>query len=283
MVHPPALHRTPQGAHHRLLAHHVRERPRTVATVEGLWLLLALGHPWLSLPGAAHFPQRVASALVDPPSKPLPPPNARARGGAPARAGAALSILAGALLLRLVGGVGFVNYDSLYALVWGQQLTRGETPQYGIPIAPTPHPLVEALGVLLAPLGAHATEQVTVALGFLALSACGWAVYRLGALWFNRPAGALAALILLTRMPTLSYGVRAYVDLPYLLLVLCALILESRRPRTGAASAHAARPRRAAAARGVGLLGALLGLPRLRGAGALGRGHQGPPAGCPRG
>jgi hypothetical protein len=151
-----------------------------------------------------------------------------------ARLGAALSIVVGAVLLRVIGGVGFANYDTLYALVWGQQLTRGETPQYGIPVAPTPHPLVEALGVPLALLGPHATEQITVALGFLALSACGWAVYRLGALWFNRPAGTLAALILLTRVPILSYGVRAYVDLPYLLLVLSALVLETRRPRAGA-------------------------------------------------
>jgi hypothetical protein len=140
----------------------------------------------------------------------------------------------GAVLLRIASGVGFANYDTLYALVWGQQLTRGETPQYGIPIAPTPHPLVEALGVVAAPLGPHASEQIAVALGFLALSACGWAVYRLGALWFNRPAGAVAALLLLTREPILSYGVRAYVDVPYLLLVLSALIVETRRRRAGA-------------------------------------------------
>jgi hypothetical protein len=50
--------------------------------------------------------------------------------------------VAGAVLLRLASGVGFANYDTLYALVWGQQLTRGETPQYGLPISPTPHPLV---------------------------------------------------------------------------------------------------------------------------------------------
>ena len=93
---------------------------------------------------------------------------------------------------------------------------------------------MEALGALLAPLGPRAAEHITVALGFLALSACGWAVYRLGALWFNRLTGALAAAVLLTRVPILSYGVRAYVDLPYLLLVLCALILETRRPRAGA-------------------------------------------------
>ena len=53
-------------------------------------------------------------------------------------------------------------------------------------------------------------------------------IYRLGSVWFGRAAGALAALIFLTRVPVLSYGVRAYVDLPYLLLVLGALLVESR-------------------------------------------------------
>ncbi len=70
-----------------------------------------------------------------------------------------------------------------------------------------------------------------MALGFLALSACGWVVYALGAEWFGRAAGALAALILITRVPILSYGVRAYVDVPYLLLVLSALLVESRGAR----------------------------------------------------
>ena len=151
-----------------------------------------------------------------------------------ARLATPLAIAVGAVLLRAIGGVGFANYDTLYALVWGQELSRGSTPQYGIPIAPTPHPLVEALGFVLSPLSPHAIEDVTVALGFLALSACAWAVYRLGALWFNRAAGAVAALLLITRVPILSYGVRAYVDVPYLLLVLGALILETRRRRAGA-------------------------------------------------
>jgi hypothetical protein len=150
------------------------------------------------------------------------------------RLGAPAAIVAGAVALRVVSGVGFANYDTLYALVWGQQAARGETPQYGIALAPTPHPLVEALGFVTAPLGPRAAERVAVALGFLALAACGWAVYRLGALWFNRPAGALAAAVLLTRVDALSYGVRAYVDLPYLALVLGALVVETRRPRAGA-------------------------------------------------
>ena len=140
----------------------------------------------------------------------------------------------GAFLLWVIGGVGFANYDTLYALVWGQQLAGGHTPQYSIPVAPTPHPLLEGLGFVLSPLGAAGMTAVTVALGFLALAGCGWVVYRLGALWFGRAAGALAAALLLTRVPILSYGVRAYVDLPYLLLVLCALLVGcSQRERGG--------------------------------------------------
>jgi hypothetical protein len=146
---------------------------------------------------------------------------------------APFAIAVGAVVLWVAAGVGFANYDTLYALAWGGQLARGETPQYRIPIAPTPHPLVEVLGVVLSPLSPGAIEGVTVALGFLALSACGWVLYRLGSLWFGRAAGALAALILLTRVPVLSYGVRAYVDIPYLLLVLCAVLVEARRHRSG--------------------------------------------------
>ncbi|HEX7611112.1 MAG TPA: hypothetical protein VF380_10580, partial [Solirubrobacteraceae bacterium] len=142
---------------------------------------------------------------------------------------APLAIAAGAVLLRVLAGVGFANYDTLYALAWGGQLARGELPAYEVAIAPTPHPLVEALGLVLSPLGPRGIEDVVVALGFIALSACGWVIFRLGSAWFGRAAGALAALIFLTRVPVLSDGVRAYVDLPYTLLVLSALLLETRR------------------------------------------------------
>jgi hypothetical protein len=145
------------------------------------------------------------------------------------RAAALPAVAVGALALWLICGVGFANYDTLYALAWGGQLARGETPAYEVAIAPTPHPLIEALGVVLSPLSPHAIEGVTVALAFAALAACGWVVYRLAALWFGRAAGVLAALVLLTRVPILSYGVRAYVDVPYLLLVLSAGLVEARR------------------------------------------------------
>ena len=145
----------------------------------------------------------------------------------------------GASLLRVLAGVGFVNYDTLYALAWGGQLSRGETPAYGVPIAPTPHPLIEILGVVLAPLGPRGRSardrgaRVPRAVGVRA----GWST-RSARTGSGAPPGRSAALLLLTRVPVLSYGVRAYVDIPYLLLVLSALLVESRRPRAGCAGAR---------------------------------------------
>ncbi len=147
---------------------------------------------------------------------------------------ALLAIVLGAVLLRLIAGVAFANYDTLYALAWGGQLAQAETPAYHVPIAPTPHPLLELLGVILHPLSPHAEIEVVVALAFLALSACGWVIFRLGQAWFGTAAGVLAALIFLTRVPVLSWGVRAYLDVPYLLAVLGALLIETRKPRAGA-------------------------------------------------
>ena len=155
----------------------------------------------------------------------------------PARLLSVAAVLAGAALMRLVAGVGFVNYDTLYALAWGGQLSRGQTPAYGVAIAPTPHPLLELLGLVLSPLSPGAIRSVTVALAFIALSACAWVIYRLGSVWFSRAAGALAALLFLTRVPVISYGVRAYADLPYVALVLGALLAESQaRLRAGRSS-----------------------------------------------
>jgi hypothetical protein len=58
-------------------------------------------------------------------------------------------------------------------------------------------------------------------------------VFALGREWFNVAAGLLAALIVLTRVPVLDFGARAYVDIPFLVLLLGALLVETRRPRAG--------------------------------------------------
>ena len=135
-------------------------------------------------------------------------------------------------VLLLVFPVGFPNYDTIYALVWGRELAHGASPDYGAALPPTPHPLADLLGMVTTPLGNGAID-VTMVLAYLSLGLVGYLVYRLGTLWFDRPIGALAALIVLTRAPFLSNGLRAYVDLPYIALALGALVLETRRPRSG--------------------------------------------------
>ena len=149
--------------------------------------------------------------------------------------------LLGALAWALAGR-GLVNYDTLYAVVWGRDIAHGVAPDYDAVLSPTPHPLATLGGVLLAPLsaasdrGVHGEAATTVVLvgAFAALGALGWVVYRLGAEWFNPAAGALATAIVLTRRPVLDFGARAYVDIPYVALVLGALLVETRRPRAGA-------------------------------------------------
>lgn len=138
-----------------------------------------------------------------------------------------------ALVLWLVFPHGFANYDATYALVWGRDLAHGRLPDYDVTLAPTPHPLATLGGLVLSPLG-DGGETALVVIAYLALGAVGYLVYRLGAETFHPAVGLLAAVIVLTREPVLSYGVRAYVDLPYLALVLGALLVETRRPRAGA-------------------------------------------------
>lgn len=138
-----------------------------------------------------------------------------------------------ALFAWLVIGTGFANYDTAYSLLWGDDLAHGRLPDYDLRLAPTPHPLATLGGLALSPLGDGA-ETVVVVLAFLSLGALAWVTYALGAHWFGPAAGALAAAIIITREPVLSFGVRAYIDVPYIVFALGALLVEVRRPRAGA-------------------------------------------------
>jgi hypothetical protein len=134
--------------------------------------------------------------------------------------------------LLLVFPVGFPNYDTIYALVWGRELAHGVSPDYGSALPPTPHPLTDLIGLVTTPLG-NGAITVTMVIAYASLGLIGFFVYRLGSLWFDRWIGAVAAAIVLTRAPFLSNGLRAYIDLPYIALCLAALTVEAKRPRAG--------------------------------------------------
>jgi hypothetical protein len=141
-----------------------------------------------------------------------------------------VAAVSGALLLLFP--VGFPNYDTIYALVWGRELAHGQGPDYGAALPPTPHPLADLLGLVTTPIGDGAIT-VTMIVAYVSLALCGYLVYRLGTVWFDRWIGIVAAAIVLTRAPFLSNGLRAYVDLPYIALCLGALTIEAKRPRAG--------------------------------------------------
>jgi hypothetical protein len=150
-------------------------------------------------------------------------------------------VAAGAAALWLLAGHGLVNYDTLYTLVWGREIAAGRSPDLDVPVAPTPHPLADLGAVLLAPLSnagsvlhGEAAMEIVLVLSFVALALLGWVVFALGRAWFGTWAGAAAALVVVTRVPVLDFGARAYVDIPFIALVLGALLVETRRPRAGA-------------------------------------------------
>src|SRR3954463_5754265 len=149
--------------------------------------------------------------------------------------GALFDWLAAAILGALVFawfGHAFLNYDTFYALAWGSDLGHGRTPDYGVPVAPTPHPLAMLVGIVLSPFGAGA-EELMLAIGLLALGMLVVGLFRLGQQLFGVAAGLIAALIIATRVPILNFGIRGYVDLPTVAFVVWALVLEVRRPYRG--------------------------------------------------
>ena len=58
-----------------------------------------------------------------------------------------------AAALLVIFPLGFPNYDTIYALVWGRELAHGVSPDYGAALPPTPHPLSDLLCMVTTPLG----------------------------------------------------------------------------------------------------------------------------------
>lgn len=144
---------------------------------------------------------------------------------------AVASGLAGLAIFAFFGRT-FLGYDTFYALLWGGDLAHGRMPDYRVPVAPTPHPLAVLAGVPASLFGGGG-EPVMLALVIAALGALVVGMFRLGERLFGWPVGLLAALIVATRVPFLNYGVRGYVDLVELALVVWAAVLEARTPRRG--------------------------------------------------
>ncbi|WP_259315863.1 hypothetical protein [Capillimicrobium parvum] len=145
---------------------------------------------------------------------------------------AVATIVGVAALLYLVYDPWYLNYDARYALLWAHDLWHGFTPEYTADYAPTPHPLQMAVSSIALPFGDNA-DRVMVLITLLCFGALVWLVFRLGSRLFTPWAGALAALVVLTRPAIERDAVLAYQDLPFEALIVGAVLLEAVKPKRG--------------------------------------------------
>jgi hypothetical protein len=107
-----------------------------------------------------------------------------------------------------------------------------ELPSFEAYRAPTQHPLAVVFGALLSLIGDDADRLMvffTLA-SFVVLCA---GLYQLGKTVFTPLIGLVAAALLCTRFDFPFLAARAYIDVPYLALVVWAAALEAKRPRRG--------------------------------------------------
>jgi hypothetical protein len=161
------------------------------------------------------------------------PPVARAGTVRAARAElAVVAALAAAAIVAWAVVPTYPNYDTYYHLVWGRELLDGSKPTFTAYAAPTEHPLYVALCAAVGVLGGDA-DRVLVLIGALSLVALAWASFRVGEAVFGRWPGVLGAVFVGSSFAFLLYAARAYVDVPFLAIVLWAAALEARAPRRG--------------------------------------------------
>jgi hypothetical protein len=144
----------------------------------------------------------------------------------------------GVLLLAALGLALYARYptypayDSLTAFSWGRDILDGRLPAFDAFRAPTQHPLLLALGVVLQPVGS-AAAQVWVVLCVLSLVALIAAMFRLGRVAAGVLGGLVAAALIASRLNFALLTTLGFVDIPYCALTAWAAVLEVERPRRG--------------------------------------------------
>jgi hypothetical protein len=144
-----------------------------------------------------------------------------------------LFVLGVPLLYFAVYGPPYLNYDAAYSLLWAHDIASGFTPDYNGFIAPTPHPLQTFVSLLALPLGSATTGALAWLVMFCFGGLC-LVVYLLGKELFNGWVGVLAAIVIITRPAFAKNVLAAYQDIPFILFVCWALLLEIRKPHRGA-------------------------------------------------
>lgn len=125
----------------------------------------------------------------------------------------------------------YPNYDTYAHLAWGRELLDGHLPRVDVYAAPTQHPLWIAVCAAAVGIFGGAADRALVVGCALALVALSWAVWRVGRACFGPWAGGVAVLFVGSSFGFLLYAARAYLDVPFLALVLWAGAVEAEAPR----------------------------------------------------
>ena len=127
----------------------------------------------------------------------------------------------------------YTSYDATYSLLWGREVLGGHLPDFATYRAPTEHPLGLLFGIFFALFGRAGDRLMLLAtMGSFVLMAV--ALYQLARNSFTTLIGLAAAVILCTRFDFPFLAARAFIDIPYLALLLWAAALEVARPKRGA-------------------------------------------------
>jgi hypothetical protein len=143
-----------------------------------------------------------------------------------------VAALAAAALVAALLVPTYPNYDTYFHLVWGRELVHGIKPDFEAYAAPTEHPLFIALCALVGLVGTDG-ERLIVIVCVLSMVALVWGTFRVGDACFGLWPGLLGAAFVGSSFAFLLYAARAYVDMPFLALVMWAAAMEARSPRRG--------------------------------------------------
>lgn len=142
------------------------------------------------------------------------------------------AVAAGTAVLWIVLGRGYLGYDTEWSLIWGGDIAGGGLPDhYG---ATTPHPLANALGALVSPLG-DAAPTILLVTYMAAFATVAYQLFQVGRTLIAWPVGAVAAALVLTRAELVELTLHASFEVLFLALVTTAAVAEARRPRRGEA------------------------------------------------
>ena len=119
----------------------------------------------------------------------------------------ALALVAVAGLAIFLAYPTYPAYDSLYSLLWAQELLDGTRPGFDGYRTPTEHPLLLPVGLVLAPFG-EVGARLFIALCFAGLVALVAAMYRLGRLAAGPVGGFVAAGLLADAVQLRPAGVQ---------------------------------------------------------------------------